>query len=598
MATIRRYVPRSPSQLLSHILEREELVAAIRDLPSAELCRLIDRIGVEDAGDLIALATTEQLAALLDEDLWRADESGFEARFDPQRFVLWLQVMGESGDELLTRRLCELPVDLLTLAVNRLVLVIDTDALRSYYSGARDELGQIERALENTVAEEWEEFCLIARDLDGWEDVWNALLLLDREHHTRLRTLLEQCCAMSLEYIDGQGGLYEVLTSDEMLESDALASRDDRRASQGYVSSSDARAFLELARDERQPLARRDPITTSYFRALDMSARDGQASSLASPLASSGASKGVRALMQLVAEHDVDRAAESASGRLLSSGGEAVHSPSSARNTPHKTGAAERLQTTSQARPGGRSSARHTDGSGRPSRPAARGKRTASMTRAPTGIASEAREREQLPLLSALAVLARTEPAVHAARMQELAYLGNVLIAGCKHQGCKLRPAEALEAAIASSNLGLELWHSPTAKSASPLAPEHALELVRSIDGDRMFRLAWSALQRELVQPAGEALAARCALLDARRARQAHKLLQERNPHALLRLCAASDLQLDEATLGRLVAWAEPLPCQPPRRTQPDAHESSRWFSSRVELEAARTLLGAAGLRS
>jgi hypothetical protein len=45
-----------------------------------------------------------------------------------------------------------------------------------------------------------------ARDADVWDDVWSALLSLDRDHYDRLRAILEQCCAMSMEYISGQGG--------------------------------------------------------------------------------------------------------------------------------------------------------------------------------------------------------------------------------------------------------------------------------------------------------------------------------------------------------------------------------------------------------
>src|SRR5207244_3133675 len=111
-----------------------------------------------------------------------------------------------------------------------------------------EEAEQIERALETSVFEEWEEFRLIARDPDVWDDVWNALLSLDRDHHDRLRAILEQCCTMSTEYISGQGGLFQVLTSAEMLEGDVGATRDDRRVAEGFVSPADARAFLELAR--------------------------------------------------------------------------------------------------------------------------------------------------------------------------------------------------------------------------------------------------------------------------------------------------------------------------------------------------------------
>ena len=70
---------------------------------------------------------------------------------------------------------------------------------------------------------------------------------------------------MSTEYISGQGGLFQVLTADEMLDSDVAAARDDRRVAEGFVSPADARAFLELARRGGGGDAR-DPITRAYFR--------------------------------------------------------------------------------------------------------------------------------------------------------------------------------------------------------------------------------------------------------------------------------------------------------------------------------------------
>ena len=61
MGLSRQHVP-SSTKLLLRILERPELVAAVRELPGAVLGRLIYRIGLEDAGDLVALASTAVLA--------------------------------------------------------------------------------------------------------------------------------------------------------------------------------------------------------------------------------------------------------------------------------------------------------------------------------------------------------------------------------------------------------------------------------------------------------------------------------------------------------------------------------------------------------
>jgi hypothetical protein len=75
------------------ILERPELVSAVRELPAPVLGKLIDRIGLEDAGELVAMASTAQLERMFDDDLWKAARPGEDETFRPERFALWLNVM-------------------------------------------------------------------------------------------------------------------------------------------------------------------------------------------------------------------------------------------------------------------------------------------------------------------------------------------------------------------------------------------------------------------------------------------------------------------------------------------------------------------------
>jgi hypothetical protein len=269
MAKLERYRAPSPARLLRHVLENPGLVAAVRELPAPVLAKLVDSLGLESAGELVALATTAQLERVFDEDLWREDAVGDDPRFDPARFALWLEVMLEAGDDAVAKRLCELPLDFVVLAVQRLVLVVDMDRLGTELGDDEDEVEQLEKALDSSLCEEWEEFRLIARDHRAWDSVLAALLALDREHHDVLRRILERCCAASAEHIDDNGGLYAVLTSDEMLESDARAERDDRRAARGYVAPSDAKSFLALARQGLGDVTERDPVTRAYFRELE-----------------------------------------------------------------------------------------------------------------------------------------------------------------------------------------------------------------------------------------------------------------------------------------------------------------------------------------
>src|SRR5262245_34900528 len=120
----------APSRkLLSRILERPGLVKAVQALPARALLGVIDQIGLEDAGELVAMATIEQLQHMFDDDLWRSPRPGEEERFDPARFAVWLEVLLEAGDAVLADKLAALDQTLLALALHARVLVLDLDEL-------------------------------------------------------------------------------------------------------------------------------------------------------------------------------------------------------------------------------------------------------------------------------------------------------------------------------------------------------------------------------------------------------------------------------------------------------------------------------------
>jgi hypothetical protein len=258
-----------PRRLLQRLLDEPALVARVQELPPRALGRLIDHLGLEDAGELIALATTEQLARIFDDDLWRSARAGGDERFDPARFTRWLEVMLEAGDAFVADRLTELPEELVTLALARSLLVADLDALVAEISDD-DESVQLEKALESALSQEFDQYRVIARRHDGWDAWVAALCALDQRHPAFFARLLERCAFASASYVEENGGWQRVLSDDEMLEEDAAAEREDRRAREGYISPAQARAFLAGAKqaplDELLAARTRDPITRAYFR--------------------------------------------------------------------------------------------------------------------------------------------------------------------------------------------------------------------------------------------------------------------------------------------------------------------------------------------
>jgi hypothetical protein len=253
------------------VLETPELATQIQALPPPLLGKLIDEVGLEDAAELVALATTAQIAGIFDEDLWKSARAGQDPRFDSERFLVWLEILLEGGERAVAERLAELPEDLVTLAFHRHLLVLSFDDLRSELTADDDEAKSAEKAFESCLSEELDEYQLIWRGGDGFDSVMAALLALDRDHHSLTVDILERCAALSSEYIADNGGLYEVLSSEQMLEQDLAAERETRRAERGYVAPSAARAFLRLARGAESaetPVTEHDPLTRAYFREL------------------------------------------------------------------------------------------------------------------------------------------------------------------------------------------------------------------------------------------------------------------------------------------------------------------------------------------
>ncbi|MFL5355842.1 DUF6178 family protein [Archangium sp.] len=251
--------------LLYRVLESPEQVSALQHLPPPTLARLIHHVGLEDAGELVALATTQQLARIFDDDLWRSTRPGQEERFDAERFGLWLEVLLEMGADRAAARLAEMDEDFITFALSGLVLVLDMDVLlmSHLHEGEQGDGPLLDKALESSLSHELDHFLLISRRPESWDAVLSVLVALDEAHHELLMRLLEHCCHQASEYIEDNGGLYAVLTSAEQLESDVAQAREERREREGFVAPTDAAAFLGLARAGR---VGDDPITRGYAR--------------------------------------------------------------------------------------------------------------------------------------------------------------------------------------------------------------------------------------------------------------------------------------------------------------------------------------------
>jgi Family of unknown function (DUF6178) len=410
--------------LLNSLIELPDLANTIQALPAPTFAALVRKVGVEDAGELVALATTEQLVQAFDEDLFVSNRAGERESLDVGRFVVWLEVLLEAGEEATADRVAELDEDFVAHALGGLLLVLDEDALRDRLDdGDEDGARQVDKSLESALTEDIDGYILVAKQHDGWDAVLSLVLALDRNHRALLVRLLDRLAQVASTYLDDLEELSTVLSEGESLAEDAEAAREDRRSKQGYVEARSARAFLSLARkpaDDERPTDR-DPLTRAYFREVG---RD-------RPLAIPGP------------------AAYAASSGL----------PPAVLRELEEVGS----------------------GGGRP---------------ALTGGASAQTITVDV-FTEALRDLSRDEPSLFGERMEEFAYLANVLVAGHDRDGSRLRPKEAADAVIATVCYGalleIRALRSTTKRKALPSSSEFA-ELLRHRGADILFRVASSAL--------------------------------------------------------------------------------------------------------
>jgi hypothetical protein len=283
-------------------------------------------------------------------------------------------VMLECGEDWVADRLVAMSEELLTLALSRQLLVLDTDQLAALLRGDTDQLDLAEKALADCASEELDRYLLIARHPDGWDTLLAVLLALDKNHHDFLERVLERCCQASHDHVEDSGGLYDVLNAEELLESDVAGEREDRRAAQGYVAPSRAAHFLKLAL-----------ITRTYFRELAPTTPGARNRRTATP----ATARDDRLLALLEAARDeLDEPERAAPAPRLGSGAEVADQVVSA-------------------------------------------------------------------FRDAVQALHARDPLLHGRRLEELAYLANVLIAGASLAGRRYRTHEAAEAALALCDLGL-----------------------------------------------------------------------------------------------------------------------------------------------
>lgn len=262
-----------PASLLSRIVESPALAHEVSRLPAPALLRLVQKIGLEDSASLLALASSAQLTRMLDEDLWRQKASSGGEELDASRLSVWLQALSELGPAAAAEKLAALDEEFLCFALSRFLHALEREALDFMlidvpFDRWRDD--RLEKLLEVAESQEIGGVLVLAKSGAPWEVLQPLLLALD-DHDQRLTaSLLHRLCAVTEAKAEAEGGLFEVLSGEEMLGNDSAFSRESRRGKDGYLSAADAKAFRAWlggkSAEELVALKGPDPVSRAYFR--------------------------------------------------------------------------------------------------------------------------------------------------------------------------------------------------------------------------------------------------------------------------------------------------------------------------------------------
>lgn len=422
-----------PRNLLARISEIPHLAQVIPQLPPEVLHRVVQHCGLEDCAELVALATSEQLSAVFDLDLWRADRAGADEQLDPARFCRWLEVLVDEGVSAAAEKLARMDAALLIAGLASQIAVFD----RAVFVSPIELTGAdpvIDAAFERGLHRDVGGYSIIAKHTDSWDAIVGLLAELDEHHPDAFHRVMRGCRLLSnsASEIDG---LHDLPGDSEQVHFDLAFARERRREPQGYVTPAQAGAFLRGARAvsvdaDRAPWSRRPPAQDERLP-LRTESQDGSSAALT---------------------------------EFIEVLGDAGLLPE--RNPPLLTGSGDPLDRASGC-----------------------------------GADPEA-------LLSRIQVCMRVvrarDPMVFSKRSEELAFLANVLAAGCPIQERPFTPREASDAAAAICNLGLENW--PRRWLAPALDAAGSDEALLAHDLVSAFQVGWAVLYRDVVMFAARQL--------------------------------------------------------------------------------------------
>lgn len=438
--------------LLERIRDTPHLAQAVPRLRPELLHRVIQRVGLEDCAELVTLATPQQLSRVFDLDLWRPAVPGSDEQFDASRFGVWLEVLLESGATVAAQKVGAMDVELIITGLAQHALVFDAAALAAYTTLDGTEIPAV-RTFDDRPTCEVGGYLLVARRTercDAWDAIIDVLLALESERRAYFHEVMAGCRTLSSSGFE-LDELDDLLSGGDQAMFDLAFDRERRQASQGYMTPAQARAFLQMARGLQ--------LASATMPAVD-------------PV--------TRAYFRAI-EEPRPEAHNSASRR----------EPAEPDAPPGPESSAEAVAAVVDVLV-----------------------EAGIVAPQPRALLTAAPEEDRLGRIKAqMQYVLERDDVVASVRNRELAYLANVIMAGCSIQARPFTAQEASDAAVAVCNLGLENW------PARWLTAE-ARQDVSVVDGDAplpadvlvaqdlvsVFQVGWKVLFDEVCMYAAEQL--------------------------------------------------------------------------------------------
>src|SRR5262249_38985136 len=192
--SIRGLMAKSQSEL-TRLLKSPDLPSIVPHLEPELLHRVIQTNGLEDCGEIVALATPVQLARVLDIDLWRVPAPGADEQFDPDRFGLWLEVLLDAGADVAADKLAGLDLDLVAARFAPHLAVFDVVAATPYtmLHGEEMQAPMSGRARAAEIGG----YVLETRRTSAWDAILELLAFLASERPGYFHRLMRACVGLS-----------------------------------------------------------------------------------------------------------------------------------------------------------------------------------------------------------------------------------------------------------------------------------------------------------------------------------------------------------------------------------------------------------------